>query len=116
LAINRVYADESNIALPVPSGTLSGGPVVIGDLPGVALIDRDADGEATLDFDGAYRFPNVKGIAPGGSNGALAVGQVVHLQSNGDISGNTSTGKRFGYVLEVVASGATVTALVKVGY
>lgn len=116
MALNRKYAEGDSFPLPVPVGTLSGGPVVIGDLPGVALIDRDADGEAACEFDGVFNF-TVKGVVTGGGNGAIAVGTIVYLQSNGDINANSSSGKRFGYVLAAITSGATTANVpVKIGY
>lgn len=116
MAINRTYEDADSVSIPVPSGTVSGGAVVVGDLPGVALTDRDADGESTVQFNGAFKF-TVKGVVAGGSNGSIAFGTILYLQSNGDINANSSSGKRFGYLLDTVASGATETnQLVKIGY
>jgi predicted RecA/RadA family phage recombinase len=48
MARNRVDAFGNQLTLPVISGVVSGGPVIVGMLPGVALTDRDANGNATV--------------------------------------------------------------------
>jgi hypothetical protein len=48
VARNRVDAFGRQLTLPVIAGTLSGGPVIVGMLPGVALTDRDSSGNATV--------------------------------------------------------------------
>lgn len=109
MALNRVFADAKNVSLPVPPGTKSGDPLVIGGLPCVALIDRAADGTATCDTGGAYAFD-----VTGGSGGPAA-GDVVYLQNDGSIDDDTG-GQRFGYALEAVPNGQTVEVPVKIGY
>lgn len=108
------YVDATDIPLSVPDGTVSGSPVVVGDLPAVALIDKQSDGKATCKTNGAFDFP-VKGVGTSG-NAAVNEGDILHLQSNGDINKNTGAGKRFGYALAGVGSGATATISVKIGY
>jgi predicted RecA/RadA family phage recombinase len=56
MATNQVYANAQHIPLPVPSGTKSGDPVLVGALVGVAIIDREADGAATVWRDGAWNL------------------------------------------------------------
>lgn len=110
MATNRVYEQADQLALPVPVGTVSGDPVVIGDaLVGVALIDRDADGEATIQMDGAFNLEVVAGAA-------MAVGDIVYINAGTGVLSDTNTGVRFGYLLEPIAGASTVTVLVKVGY
>ena len=41
MAKNQVYSEALHIPLPVPSGTKSGDPVVVGSLVGVAITDRE---------------------------------------------------------------------------
>ena len=48
MAKNRVFAKGTQLELPVIAGTVSGGPVIVGMLTGVALTSRDADGNATV--------------------------------------------------------------------
>jgi predicted RecA/RadA family phage recombinase len=55
MAKNRKYEDGEQLTLPVIAGTVSGSPVIVGMLPGVALIDRDANGNATVQVgDGVF--------------------------------------------------------------
>jgi predicted RecA/RadA family phage recombinase len=55
MAKNRVYESGDAINVPVISGTVSGGPVIVGMLPGIALTSRDANGNASCRFgEGAY--------------------------------------------------------------
>ena len=42
------------LELPVASGRTSGDPVVVGDFHGVCLIDRDTDGNATVQLEGVF--------------------------------------------------------------
>ena len=115
MALNRKYANANEIALPVASGVVSGKAVAVGQIPGVALIDRDSDGEATLQFDGAFNLL-VKGLGNSDANTAVAIGDIVYIQANGDVSKN-SAGVRFGYALGGVASGNILTTItVKIGY
>lgn len=111
MARNRHYAEATQFPLPVPADTESGDALVIGDLPCVALTDRDDDGESTVQTDGAFLF----GVAA--NNGAIDAGDIVYLDSSGDLSNTASGGNaRFGYALEAVGSGSTTTIPVKVGY
>lgn len=111
MATNRVFEKSSQRAVPVPTGVVSGDPVLIGEaLVGVALIDRDADGEATVQFDGEFNLEIVAG-------GAMAVGDIVYIDdaTNRELS-DTNTGVRFGYLMEVISGAGTVTRRVKIGY
>lgn len=115
MAKNRNLEYGRQISVPVASGTLSGDPVVVGQLPGVAVIDRDAAGNATVQFDGVYNL-SVKGIDQSG-NSAVAVGDILyHTQADTPKVSKKNTGVRFGYALDAVVSAATTTIRVKVGY
>jgi len=113
MATNQIYDSDKakQLALPVPSGVVSGDPVLIGDaLVGVALTDRDADGEATVALGGAFDLEVVAGAA-------MAVGDLVYIDdATSRTLSDTNTGVRFGYLLEVIAGASTVTVTVKVGY
>jgi predicted RecA/RadA family phage recombinase len=113
MATNQIYDSDQTkqLALPVPTGVVSGDPVLIGEaLVGVALIDRDADGEATVALGGAFDLEVV-------AAGAMAVGDIVYIDdaTNRELS-DTNTGVRFGTLLEPIAGASTVTVTVKVGY
>ena len=58
MAANVIYQTGDQLLLTVPSGVVSGGPVVYGNQPGVALTDRGADvaGKATVKFDGVFEL------------------------------------------------------------
>jgi predicted RecA/RadA family phage recombinase len=115
LAKNRVREKATRLALPVPDGTKSGDPLVIGSLPCVAVVDKGAwtTTDASVQTDGSWSF-NVIGANSGG-NAAIAVGDKLYLQANGTINAD-SGGKYFGYALGPVNSGATTKTEVKVGY
>lgn len=108
MAKNLVYPDGWRLELTVPPGTKSGDPVVVGELTGVALIDRQADGKATVDLHGVYAL-EVKGYA-GSANKAISVGDPVYFDESATPKLNANSAKTlFGYAYEEVASGATAT-------
>ena len=47
MAKNEVYNQGNKLEVPVIAGTVSGGPVIVGMLPGVALTTRNAAGNAS---------------------------------------------------------------------
>lgn len=53
MAKNKHYEDEP-LYLPVIAGTVTGGPVIVGMIPGVAVTDRDSTGNATVDSHGSF--------------------------------------------------------------
>lgn len=115
MATNEVFEDADTLYETVPSGRLSGDPVVVGQIPGVCLIDRDASGKATITRRGAYLL-SVKAI-DGGGNSAVAVGDIIyHVEADTPKLSKKNTGVRFGYADEAVTSGATATIRVILGY
>lgn len=121
MARNQVFADAEYLSLPVtdPAAPVSGDPVVIGQLPGVALTDEGDGGNAathtSVHHSGAYDL-SVKGVAAG-VNTAVAAGDILYyVVAETPKLSKTTTGVRFGYALEPVTSGATATIRVKVGY
>lgn len=115
MAKNRRYADMNvTRGLTVPSGVVSGDPVVSGFIPGVAVINRASDGKATVQLDGVYDL-SVKGIDQSG-NSAVAEGDIIYY-----VSGDTpklskkNTGVPFGRALGAVTSAATTTIPVQIG-
>jgi len=48
MAKNFVYERGNALQLPVLAGTVSGSPVIVGMLPGVAETSREANGNASV--------------------------------------------------------------------
>lgn len=116
MAKNIVFEDGTQLALVAtdPTTPASGDPVVIGQIPGVALIAEAADGVTTVKTDGVATL-SVKGT--NGSDTAVAAGDVLYyVSANTPKLSKTTSGVRFGYALEAVTSGATATIRVKIGY
>lgn len=114
MATNLAYKDAWRLDLPVPVGTVRGDPVLVGKLPGVALIDRQSDGQATVDTHGAYRLP-VKAIDSEG-NSAIAIGEDLYFDS-GSIPkiSKSAAGTYYGKALAEVAEGEEASIPVRLG-
>lgn len=100
-------------SLPVPEGTVSGDPLIIGGgkIPCVAAIDRQADGKATVKMGtGSFRF-SVKGHEKEEKEKAIAVGDKVFLK--GGVLNADSEGDLFGYAMEPVVKAKTTVIEVK---
>ena len=61
MAQNQRYTHFDHIAFTVPEGVKSGEPVRVGAVAGVAKIDRQPDGKATVWLDGSYTI-DVSGV------------------------------------------------------
>jgi predicted RecA/RadA family phage recombinase len=117
MAKNIVYEAGDQIALAAtdPTTPASGDPVIVGQLPGVALTAEGSDGLTTIKTNGVATL-SVKGV-DASANSAVAAGDILYY-----VTGDTpklskkNTGVRFGYALDAVASGATATIRVKIGY
>lgn len=114
MAKNLAYKDGRRLTLPVPADTVSGDPVVIGTLPGVALTDRDAAGNAAVDTGGAYTL-SVEAVNDSG-NSAVVVGDDLYYGALDDpkISKKVA-GTYYGKALAVVTSGETASIAVRLG-
>ena len=113
MATNQVF--EHGDAFPVvptaPTNATSGDPILVDQLPGVALTDENAAGEVTGKFNGVWDFP----VEAEGS--AITPGEIVYYDVADAGLNNASSGNvRFGYALDGVDSGATATIRVKIGY
>lgn len=113
MAKNRVLDHGRNLALPVPEGTVSGSPVIVGQIPGVALIDRKSDGKATVQRDGTFKLAVVAKNKAG--NSKVSVGDIIFMKGT-ELNKNNEEGVRYGYALEEVPSGETKTIEVAIGY
>lgn len=106
MATNEIFREAENLTLPVVSGTVAGDPVMVGSLVGVALLDRDADGNSTVRTKGAFRLQVTGEVT--------AVGQPLYFVAASptvlDVSSNTGANPLFGYALEVkTATTAAIT-------
>lgn len=112
MARNKRYERGVKIKYPVPSGTESGDPVLIGQMPGVALTDRGTDNEATVDFEGYFDLEVTATAAD------IAVGDILYAHGTGPftIDNVAAAGVRFGYAGEALAEDDTDTILVRLGY
>lgn len=54
MAKNKRYENTGSLYLPVLAGTVSGAPVIVGMIPGVAATDRDTAGSATVETEGSF--------------------------------------------------------------
>lgn len=117
MAKNKVFdeGDQLNLVCTDPATPVSGDPVLVGQIPGVALTNERADGTTSVDTEGIYRL-SVKGVNAGG-NLAIAPGDLVYYVTadTPKLSGKVA-GVRFGYALDAVTGGATTTIRVKLGY
>lgn len=126
MAKNRHLAEARRLTLDVTavvgSGAgdlvLSGDPVAVGQLVGVAQIDEHTEashpllGKATVDTGGAYNL-SVRGIDADG-NAAVAVGDAIYyVSADTPRLSRKATGVLFGHALAAVVSGATTTIPVR---
>jgi predicted RecA/RadA family phage recombinase len=103
MAKNRRYEHGNKLNLPVIAGTVSGGPVIVGMLPGVALTNRDADGNASCQVgDGVFDVSVTGAIT--------AIGQPVYITSaTYALSVAAGVGVQlYGHALATKAAGAAV--------
>ncbi|CAM3776963.1 DUF2190 family protein [Alkalicoccus chagannorensis] len=104
MAKNKVYIQAEKLYLAVPEGTESGDPVVVGDLPAVAVTDADEDDKVSVDTTGAYKLA---------VTGAVEEGDALYF-ADGALSADDAEGAspHFGYALE---AGEDEDITVKVG-
>lgn len=120
MARNIKY-EEGNQLVVAPTAAIgarvaSGDPVVLGQLPGVALVDGSDTvanrGTATVKFDGVALL-TVYGH-DGTSNTAVAAGDIVYFDA-GTVNVRRAA-VRYGYALDPVTSGSRTAIRVKIGY
>jgi predicted RecA/RadA family phage recombinase len=116
MAKNRVFEDGKQLTLPVLAGVVSGSPVVVGMIAGVALTSRDSNGNATVQTDGVFLVSVTGALASVGlpvyitsATGALVVAPGAGIQLFGhtlDTKGAGAGNVRVRIVQYAVASGA----------
>lgn len=116
MAKNMVH-DPGNQIVVVQASRVSGDPMVVGQIPGVALTSSEAGTNfVTMKTDGVFRL-SVKGENNAG-NSAVVAGDILYYEAGQTppVNKDNVAGVRFGYALDAVNSGATATIRVKVGY
>lgn len=115
MATNTVHERGVNLEV-VQASRVSGDPMVIGQLPGVAETSSEATtNRLVMQTEGVYNL-SVKGI-DGSGNIAVAAGDIIYyVDADTPKLSKKATGVRFGYALAAVVSGATTTIKVKVGH
>ena len=121
MAKNQVFDDGEQFAAICtdPATPASGDPVLVGQLPAVALEAEEADGYTTIKTNGVYTF-SVKGVTTAAAGSAVAVGDLIYYVPGNTPKLSKASGDagavRFGYALGTVSSGATASIQVKIGY
>ena len=127
MARNEVFKDADYLSLPVPVGTLSGSPVRVGGLNGVAQVDEptaninaqltpayaeapssNRPGYASVALKGAWRIPVT-------TTTALAIGDPVYIvTANNTLTPVASGNVLFGHALSVKGTTAGQTVIVRI--
>lgn len=120
MAKNRYRSEGRKLHLRVAdcngSGTdnlcLSGDPVVIEDLPGVCLMDEDANGETTVDTSGVWLLD-----VANASGAPAKPGRKVYWDDTAGTLGFDNTDKFFGHLVgkTTIPDAQTVEVEVRVG-
>lgn len=98
-----------------PASPASGDPILVGQLPAVAMTAKRSDNTTTVITDGVHTL-SVKAI-DGGGNSAVAAGDLIYyVTADTPKLSKKATGVRFGYALDAITSGSTATIRVKLGY
>lgn len=108
MARNEHLRDADHLSLPVPAGTVSGDPVRVGVLNGVAQTDRATDanwgggnatGEASVWLSGSHHFDVVGAVDE--------VGQAVYI-ADGALTATAEGGALFGAALATQAGDGNI--------
>ena len=119
MALDDAFQPTTYINLAVPAGIVSGDPVSVGFIVGVAQTTRDSSGNATIKIQPtwAVSIPVIgqTTISSPVTNSAVAVGDKLYVDNTTKTISKDATGKFFGYALGTVLSGATTTITVLLG-
>lgn len=108
MALNQRYPNALHIELPVPAGTKSGQPVQVGHISGVAQIDRQADGNATVWLDGSWDIEVTGAVAN--------VGDPVYITEDRKLNASPTGNTPWGIALATKTAGAADLEVVPLGY
>lgn len=120
MAKNLVYPAQDTVlsnTAPTAGAATSGAPGVVGNIPVVALntLGEGGNDSGAADLQTAGRFDLEVVGEDGSGNAAIAAGDIIYWDAT-ELNADDANGVRFGYALAAVASGATTTITVKVGY
>lgn len=108
MAQNQRYTNALHIAVPVPEGTKSGDPVQVGQISGVAQIDRQPDGRATVWLDGSWDIEVAGAVA--------TVGLPIYITSAGALTATAGTNTPWGVALATKTAAAAPLEVAPLGY
>lgn len=120
MAKNRVLINgrHLSVAATAPATPASGDPVIVNDLPGVALTAERSDGTVTIDTEGAFDLAvsAVSGTAGSTSTAIPFGGRLYYFDAGSAVSklNRQSTGIPFGFALGSFNAGSGGTIPVKV--
>lgn len=108
MATNARYSDAEKILIPVPAGVVSGQQVRVGNICGVAVTNRDANGNATVWLDGSWTLQ---------VNGAVAsIGLPVYIKPDGTLDVASAGNLLFGVALGTKAAALGPLEVAPIGY
>lgn len=118
----KAYSEEKTIqaVCSAPTTPVSGDPVLVGQIPGVALTNEGAGGNdattTTVARDGNWMM-SVKGENNAG-NVAVVDGDILYYEAGQTppLNKDNVAGIRWGYARAAVTSGSTATIEVECGY
>lgn len=108
MAKNQRYTNALHISIPVPEGVVSGHPVKVGQICGVAQIDREADGNATVWLDGSWTLDVTGAVA--------SVGLPVYINSGGTLTATATGNFIWGTSLGTKGTGTGPLEVAPIGY
>lgn len=108
MAKNQRYTNALHIAVPVPEGTKSGAPVQVGQISGVAQIDRQEDGNATVWLDGSWLIEVAGAVA--------SVGLPIYITSAGALTATATGNTAWGIALATKTAAAAPLEVAPLGY
>lgn len=110
MAKNKVYnfGDKLSLVCSFPAAPVSGDPVLVGRIPGVAQTNERADGTTSVDMDGVYTLSVTAAAA------AINVGDRLYASAASPVViSNTNTGIPYGFALGAIGNGLTAAINVK---
>ncbi len=105
---NKIQRGEV-LDLPVPANTKSGDPVAVGEITGVAVMNRAANNHAPVDTCGVHDLP--VHANDGAGDVAIAIGDKLYF--DGTTINRDAAAVFYGYAMTAIAAGQIATINVK---